>query len=59
MFPQDSQLSISEKRTDLMRYFQSRAGKGNICEKHCQKTIHLVDTEKAKFTTDTGGMGIK
>lgn len=59
MFSQDSQLSISEKRTDLMRYFQSRAGKGNICEKHCQKDNSFVDTEKANFTIYTGAMGIK
>ena len=49
MFPQDSQLSISEKRTDLMRYFQSRAGKGSICEKHCQKDNSFGRHRKGKF----------
>lgn len=59
MFLKIPNFSISEKRTDLMRYFQSRAGKGVFTKSTAKKTIHLVDIEKANFTTYTGAMDIK
>ena len=47
-----------------MRYFESRPGKKNICEKAMQKKktllgLHRAVREKAKFTTYTGATGIK
>lgn len=57
MCSSDSQLSISEKRTDLMRYFKVELVKGVFTKSTAKKTIHLVDIENN--LPYTGAMDIK